>query len=196
MRTAESSVADAQATNHAMSLGIALALAACPIALSSGDLAAVEHYVEMLLGDSTRHALPLFPAWSRCHQAVLVIRRGDLVTGLQLLRAGLDELGEPWTASRFRDFLTKMAQAFRTAWHVAAGLATTVAPMERSGRPAIARERSGPLTDPVDARVLATRRLQPRGRPSTDEWVHGVCRDEPSKRPGPSQFAAEVAPRR
>ena len=57
MRTAERSVADARATNHAISLGLALAVAACPIALWAGDLAAAEHYVEMLLDHSTRHAL-------------------------------------------------------------------------------------------------------------------------------------------
>jgi hypothetical protein len=38
MRTAESSVRDARATNHAIALGLALALAACPIALWVGDL--------------------------------------------------------------------------------------------------------------------------------------------------------------
>src|SRR6267154_1677951 len=39
MRAAESSIEDARATNHAMSLGLALGLAACPIALFIGDLA-------------------------------------------------------------------------------------------------------------------------------------------------------------
>jgi predicted ATPase len=134
MRTAESSVADAQATNHAMSLGIALALAACPIALFRGDLAAVEHYVEMLLDASTTHALALFRAWSRCHQAVLVIRRGDLVTGLQLLRAGLDELGEARSALRFLAFLSEMAEALGRAGQIADGLATIEEAMERSER--------------------------------------------------------------
>jgi hypothetical protein len=32
-------------------------VAACPIALFVGDLAAAEHYIEMLLDHSTRHAL-------------------------------------------------------------------------------------------------------------------------------------------
>jgi hypothetical protein len=70
-----------------------------------GDLTAAEHYVRMLLDHSTRYALALWRAWSRCHQGVLVIRRGDLITGLQLLRAGLDELGEATSALRFPTFL-------------------------------------------------------------------------------------------
>ena len=68
--------------------------AACPIALLIGDLAAAEHYVEMLLDHSTRHALARWHAFGRCYQGVLVIKRGDVVTGLRLLRAGFDELGE------------------------------------------------------------------------------------------------------
>src|SRR6202011_5724081 len=43
MRAAESSVADARAANHTNSLCYALSQAACPIALSVGDLAAAEH---------------------------------------------------------------------------------------------------------------------------------------------------------
>jgi hypothetical protein len=45
VRTAESSIEDARATNHAISLCYALALAASPIALWVGDLAAAEHCV-------------------------------------------------------------------------------------------------------------------------------------------------------
>jgi hypothetical protein len=40
MRAAENNIEDAQATNHALTLCYALALAACPIALLVGDLAA------------------------------------------------------------------------------------------------------------------------------------------------------------
>jgi hypothetical protein len=44
VRTAEMSIAEAQATGHAMSLCYALSLAACPIALWVGNLAAAAHY--------------------------------------------------------------------------------------------------------------------------------------------------------
>src|SRR6202049_4620795 len=80
MQIAESSVAEARATNHAMSLGHALAVAACPIALFMGDLAAAEHYVEMLLDHSTRHALARWRAFGRSYQGVVLIPRGALST--------------------------------------------------------------------------------------------------------------------
>jgi predicted ATPase len=134
MRAAESSVAEAWATNHAMSLGLALALAACPITLFIGDLAAAEHYVEMLLDDSTRHALARWRAFGRSYQGVLVIHRGDLVTGLQLLRAGLDELGEARSALRSLMFLGEMAVALGRAGQIADGLAAAEEAIEQSER--------------------------------------------------------------
>ena len=93
-RAAHSSVENARAANHTISLCLALAHAACPLALLTGDLAAAEHYGTMLLDHSTRHALGRWRACGRSFQGVLVIQRGDVITGLRLLRAGLDEFGE------------------------------------------------------------------------------------------------------
>jgi predicted ATPase/DNA-binding winged helix-turn-helix (wHTH) protein len=56
-RAARSSVENARAANHTISLCLALAHAACPLALLTGDLAAAEHYGTMLLDHLTRHAL-------------------------------------------------------------------------------------------------------------------------------------------
>jgi predicted ATPase/DNA-binding winged helix-turn-helix (wHTH) protein len=123
MRAARSSVQDARAANHAISLCYALAQAACPIAVLVGDLAAAEHYVGMLLDHSTRHAVPLWHAWGRSHQGVLVIHRGDVITGLRLLRAGFDELGEARSALRFLTFLGELAEALGRAGQIAEGLA-------------------------------------------------------------------------
>src|SRR5207302_6865794 len=47
-RAAHSTVEDAHAANHTISLCLALAHAACPLALLTGDLAAAEHYGAML----------------------------------------------------------------------------------------------------------------------------------------------------
>jgi predicted ATPase len=121
MRTAESSVADARATDHAISLGLALALAACPIALFMGDLAKAEHYAEMLLDHSTRHALARWRAFGLCHEGMLAIHRGDLGTGLRLLRAGFDEPGGGVAVPRFFSFV--MAEALGRAGQIADGLA-------------------------------------------------------------------------
>jgi hypothetical protein len=60
MRAAESSIEDARAANHRMSLCYALAFAARPIALWTGDLMAAESHIETLLDHSTRHALAVW----------------------------------------------------------------------------------------------------------------------------------------
>jgi predicted ATPase/DNA-binding winged helix-turn-helix (wHTH) protein len=131
MRTAEGSVADARAANHAISLGLALARAACPIALFNGDLDMAGYYVEMLLDHSTRHALARWFTFARSYQAILVIRRGDLDTGLQMLRAAFDDpaaarpaaFDDPAAARPVAFVTCVMAEALGNAAQVGHGLA-------------------------------------------------------------------------
>jgi predicted ATPase/DNA-binding winged helix-turn-helix (wHTH) protein len=122
MRAAESSVEDAQSTNHAVSVCYAVTVAACPIAIWIGDLVAAEHYVEMLLNHS-RHALALWRAFGQGHHGVLVIKRGEVVGGLRLLRASLDEIGEARSALGLIMFLDVMAEALGRSGQIADGLA-------------------------------------------------------------------------
>jgi predicted ATPase len=100
----------------------ALAFGACPIALWVGNLVAAEKYVGMLLDHSTRHALARWRALGHRHQGALVIKRGDVITGLRLLRAGFDELGEANTAFRLLSFLSEMAEALGRAGQIGDGL--------------------------------------------------------------------------
>jgi predicted ATPase len=121
MRTAESSIDDARATNHALTLCFALALAACPIALLVGDLAAAEHYTGTLLDHLKRHALAGWRALGPGYQGVLAIKRGEVTTGLPWLRAGFDELGEAkFAVMRLITFV--MAEALAEAGQVSEGI--------------------------------------------------------------------------
>jgi predicted ATPase/DNA-binding winged helix-turn-helix (wHTH) protein len=133
MRTAEGSVEDARAANHAISLCFALARAACPIALLVGDLAAAERDIGMLLDYSARYALANWRAFGRSHQGVLDITRGDVVGGLRLLRASLDEVGEVrFVILRFITF--QMAEALGRAGQIADGFAEVEKAIARSDR--------------------------------------------------------------
>jgi predicted ATPase/DNA-binding winged helix-turn-helix (wHTH) protein len=132
MRNAESSVADARATHHGASLGLALAGAACPIALWSGDLAAAEHYVEMLLNHSARHLLGRWSTFGRCYQGMLVIQRGDLKDGLRLLRAALGEPAAAGSAPRLSAVLISAASGH--AGQIADGLPEIEEAIMRSER--------------------------------------------------------------
>ena len=93
MHAVEISLEDARAADHALSLCFALARGACPLALLMGDMAAAEHYLEILLDNSTRHSLAHWQAIGRGQQGVLAIRRGDHVNGVQLLRAAFGDFG-------------------------------------------------------------------------------------------------------
>jgi predicted ATPase len=121
MRAAESSIEDARATNRVLTSCYALALAACPIALLVGDLAAAERYTGTLLDHSSRYALTRWRALGRGYQGVLAIKRGDVTTGLPLVRAGLDELGEAKFAVYWLITFV-MAEALGPAGQISEGL--------------------------------------------------------------------------
>jgi predicted ATPase len=136
LRAAEGSLADARAANHALSLYYALTVAACPIALLIGDLAEAEHYSGMLLDHSTKHALARWSALGRAHQGALAIKRSDVATGLPLLRAGLDELGEGRVAWRLATFLDAMVagEALGRAGQIGDGLVLVEEVIDHSER--------------------------------------------------------------
>ncbi len=134
MRTAHSAVEDAHAANHTISLCQALVHAACPLALLTGDLAAAEHYRTMLLDHSARHALALFRAVGLSFEGVLVIQRGDVITGLRLLRAGFDEFGDGGGYPGFWLIASRMAEALGCAGQTADGLAAIEEEIARSER--------------------------------------------------------------
>jgi predicted ATPase len=121
MREAEHSVNDARATEHAISFSYALHRAACPVALWNGDLAAAGRYADMLLDHAKRHALVHWQLYGWGYQGAVAIRRGDVATGLRLLRSCFEELGETGiTAPRFMRFAAvNMADGLAKAGQIA-----------------------------------------------------------------------------
>src|ERR1700722_5967709 len=110
-RAAETSIAEAHVTGHAVSLCLALALAACPIALWIGDLAGAARYTRMLVDHSREHSLPLWREFGAKYQRVVVLKRNDPdeAAGLNFSfrsLAGLSELAEALTG------VGRIAEAF------------------------------------------------------------------------------------
>ena len=134
VRTAQTSVDGARASDHALSLCNALAQAACPIALFVGDLAAAEHFVAMLTEHSERHALAVWQIWARCLQGVVLVRRGEAVTGLPLLRAALEELRSTGYVLRYTGLLGVFAEGLGGAGQAPEGLLTIGEALARSER--------------------------------------------------------------
>jgi predicted ATPase/DNA-binding winged helix-turn-helix (wHTH) protein len=123
-----------QYDQRVMALCYALAEAACPVALLVGDLATAEYLVAMLLDHSAKHALSLAHAWGRYLEGVLRIKRGDAVTGLQLLRTTFDELGQTRFVLRYTAFLGVLAEGLIGAGQVAQGLVIIDEALARSER--------------------------------------------------------------
>jgi predicted ATPase/DNA-binding winged helix-turn-helix (wHTH) protein len=94
LRAAQANVEQALAVGDAISVCYALAAAACPVALWVGDLPAAERSVSMLLECSERHALGAWNPWGWCFDGVLLVKRGDVLAGLQTIGSELDELCE------------------------------------------------------------------------------------------------------
>jgi predicted ATPase len=124
VREAEHSANDARATEHAISFSYALHRAACPVVLWNGDLEAAGHYADMLLDHAKRHALVHWQLYGWGYQGAVAIRRGDIATGLRLLRSCFKELGETGiTAPRFMRFAAvDMAEGLGKAREIADGL--------------------------------------------------------------------------
>jgi predicted ATPase len=133
-RTAQSTVDDARALDHAVSLCLALCEVACPVALFTGDLAATESYVAMLLDISAAHALPIWPSRGHRFRGTLLIRNGDFDTGLPLLRTALEQAPEASFQPRFTWFLGELAEGLGRAGQIAQGLEVIDAALARSER--------------------------------------------------------------
>ncbi|HME22190.1 MAG TPA: winged helix-turn-helix domain-containing protein [Acetobacteraceae bacterium] len=134
MHAAESSLDDARASGHTLSLCYALAEASCPIPLMSGELAVAERCVGMLLDVATRHAPTFWENWGRCLEGALLIRRGELVTGSQVLRAALAAFRETGWAMRSPEFLGILAEGLAGAGQIADASAMVDAALTKAER--------------------------------------------------------------
>jgi predicted ATPase/DNA-binding winged helix-turn-helix (wHTH) protein len=134
VRTSQCSVAGALASDHALSLCNALAQAACPTAFFVGDLAETDRLVTMLIEHSERYALTVWQSWGLCWKGALLIKRGELVTGLPLLGAALQELRKTGYVLRYTGFLGVLAEGLGKAGQVAQGQLTITDALARSER--------------------------------------------------------------
>jgi predicted ATPase len=106
----------------------------CPVAPWVGDLELAERYIGLLHDHSTRHALTGWRAYHRTYQGLLLIKRGDLLEGIALLRIGFDELDAAFSSWGISMFLGELADALGRIGQIAEALATVDEAIERSGR--------------------------------------------------------------
>jgi predicted ATPase len=134
MHAVDSVIEEALSVDHAMSLALALAQAACPVTLLSGDLTAAERFITMLLKHSTEHALDLWHAWGKCFGAELLIARGRIDEGLEALQSTFDELPQGAFFMYYAGLRATLADAFGKVGAVSRGLVTIDEAIARSER--------------------------------------------------------------
>jgi predicted ATPase/DNA-binding winged helix-turn-helix (wHTH) protein len=111
MRAAEQSIGEARATGHANSLCLALAVAACPVALWTRNLRAAAGYAQMLLDHARERSLPLWDAYGAAFQRLVLIKEG-----------GYEETAEPNFRFQSWNALTELAEGLAQTGRVAQAL--------------------------------------------------------------------------
>jgi predicted ATPase/DNA-binding winged helix-turn-helix (wHTH) protein len=135
MHIARSIAESAQSTKHAPTACRILAMGAFPIALRVADLAAAEHFLAVLFDRSARHVLNRYVVdFGRCLEGMLLIKRGNVIGGLEHLRAGTDELRDTGFTPDYTTFLGAMAEGLAAAGWVVEGLASIEEAISRSLR--------------------------------------------------------------
>jgi hypothetical protein len=117
-----SNVEEAQAFDHTLTLCNSLAKGACLLSLMANDLTGAQHYIDLLLTRSARAGLPIWHAWGKCFQGILLIKQGHLAAGLDLLQTTLAVLPENRFSLRHTWVFAEYAEGLRLADRVAEGL--------------------------------------------------------------------------
>jgi predicted ATPase/DNA-binding winged helix-turn-helix (wHTH) protein len=123
MRMVQGAIDDALAIHHALSLCNLLGSAACPLAITTGDLSAADRYAGMLSHHAGRHGAEVWLTYARCFQGMVLIKRDGLDAGVAMLRAGTAELRAARFGQHYTAFLAALAEGFAGAGQVARGLA-------------------------------------------------------------------------
>jgi predicted ATPase len=90
MAQARLSLEEAQRTNFPLSIGEALRVAVCDVALMTGDLSTADQSIAMLIDVATSRNAPFWGILGRCFQGKLLVLRGEFAHGCSLLRSELD----------------------------------------------------------------------------------------------------------
>jgi len=112
----------ARTIDHLRSFLYTLLIATCPIAVFVGDLATVEHHVRLAFDLAARHSLEFWNVWAQCFEGILLIKRGENLTGSQLLQSALERLPEPSFHYHMSSLLAELAAGLAGAGQIAEGL--------------------------------------------------------------------------
>ena len=131
-RTAEIAVRRAKSADHTISMCHALAQAACPVALWTGDLLAAEGFVATLADLASRHALGGWIARAQCFEGALLIRQGQVIRGVAIIQSTVPRMGAVGSVAESPAFLAVLAHGRGLTRQFDSGLAAINEALERS----------------------------------------------------------------
>jgi predicted ATPase/DNA-binding winged helix-turn-helix (wHTH) protein len=131
-RMAELAVHRARSADHTISICHALAQAACPVALWTGDLAAAEGFVATLADLASRHALGGWIARAHCFEGALLISQGQVTRGAAIIQSAVPRMGAAGSVAESPAFLAILAHGRGLARQWESALAAIDEALERS----------------------------------------------------------------
>jgi len=134
VQTGRRSIVEAQALEHPVSLCLALKWGGSAVSLRIGDLVSAESSITELIDHSERYSLHTDYACGIGLQGQLSVKRGDVLTGIRLLRSGLGGLHEAHFQVLYTEFLADLAGALAADGQVDEGLAAIGDALQRSDR--------------------------------------------------------------
>ena len=148
MDQARLSLQEAQRTNFPLSIGEALRVAVCDIALMTGDLETADQSITMLAEIATSRNAPFWGILARCFRGKLLVIRGEFAQGSALLRTELEFCERAGWPIWYPEFMGAMAEGLAGLGQVAEaraaidqGLASADRGGERSYYPELLRLR-------------------------------------------------------
>jgi predicted ATPase/DNA-binding winged helix-turn-helix (wHTH) protein len=132
LRSVESHLVAARASDHPYSLFSGLLQTACPIALLVGNLTLAERHIKALMDLSARHAVELWTLGGRCFGGVLLIKRGNIGAGLELLRTAFARVPPGAFTLFYTPILAEIAEALGCDGKAAEGLSIIDEALARS----------------------------------------------------------------
>jgi predicted ATPase len=131
-RTAAIALGRAKSADHTISMCHALAQAACPVALWTGDLLAAEGFVATLADLASRHALGGWIARAQCFEGALLISQGQVTRGVAIIQSTVPRMGAAGSVAESPAFLAVLARGRGLAGQLDSGLAAIDEALERS----------------------------------------------------------------
>jgi ATP/maltotriose-dependent transcriptional regulator MalT len=106
---ARASLEEAQAADPGFSVCWVLHYGVCPVALMTGNIAAADRAVTMMVDLASRLDAPIWHIVARCWEGKLLIERGELASGAQLLRDALETCERTGWLNCYPEFMAMRA---------------------------------------------------------------------------------------